>query len=142
MLPQEFLRTSHLPTMRLTQVSHQHHPLAHTLCAPSPCCMHTSIHRACTATSGKHRVPELPTGRRNWDSHRQDGTWMFCNPPSTENSESCFPATLFYAHPCCRNYTVLLFIGIMLFLFMQRQKFIFNGSSIFRCPSDDAFPLL
>lgn len=44
--------------------------------------------------------------------HSQDRTWMFCNPPSTENSESCFSATLFYAHSCCGNYTLLLFIGL------------------------------
>lgn len=29
-----------------------------------------------------------------------------------------------------------------LFLFIQRHKFKFNGSLIFACPSDGAFPLL
>lgn len=112
MLPQQFLRTFHLLTMR-------HKPVTNITKSHTPCSWMLLLLAAQALTFTVLALPPVASTECPWapdskemQSHSQDRTWMFCNPPSTANSEPGFSATLFYANPCCRNYTLLLFIGL------------------------------
>ena len=110
--------------------------------APSPCCTLPFTVLALPSVAST-KCPWAPDWKET-QSHGQDRTWMFCNAPSTENSESCFSATLFYAHPCCRNYTLLLFTGLRhtYFYLCDVTNLYSTEARFFACPNDGAFQSL
>lgn len=112
MLPQQFLRTLRLLPMTYTQITDT--TKFHTHCSwmlfslldkHFPLCLHCHHWQVPSAS-------ELPKGTRFSPTDRTGPQgFAICLPQ--KSSESCFSAALFYAHPCCRNYTLLsLLIGL------------------------------
>lgn len=144
MMPQQFLRTSYLLTMR-------HKPVTNITKSHTPCSWMLLLLAAQALTFTVLALPPVASPECPWapdwkemQSHSQDRTWMFCNPPFHRKLRTWFLSNVILCTSLLQElHTVLIYRAKpYLFLFMQCHKFTFNGSSIFRCPNDGAFPLL